>query len=58
MKGFNNIYFKHLLNLARPVGAADQSFLPIAGDGDGAKTGVTEFLKFDRLWGSRRRISW
>jgi len=44
VKGFNNIYFKHLLNLARPVGAADQSFLPIAGDGDGAKTAVTEFL--------------
>jgi 8-hydroxy-5-deazaflavin:NADPH oxidoreductase len=44
VKVFNNIFFKHLLNLARPAGAADRSFLPIAGDDAAAKTAVTEFL--------------
>jgi predicted dinucleotide-binding enzyme len=44
VKVFNNIFFKHLLNLPRPVDASDRSFLPIAGDGDGEKTAVTEFL--------------
>jgi 8-hydroxy-5-deazaflavin:NADPH oxidoreductase len=32
VKAFNNIYFKHLLSLARPARAADRSYLPIAGD--------------------------
>jgi 8-hydroxy-5-deazaflavin:NADPH oxidoreductase len=32
VKGFNNVYFKHLLSLARPAGATDRSYLPIAGD--------------------------
>ena len=32
VKVFNNIFSKHLLNLARPAGAADRSYLPIAGD--------------------------
>jgi 8-hydroxy-5-deazaflavin:NADPH oxidoreductase len=31
-KVFNNIYFKHLENLARPAGAADRTYLPVAGD--------------------------
>jgi hypothetical protein len=44
VKVFNNIFFKHLLNLARPSGAADRSSLPIAGDSATAKTAVTEFL--------------
>jgi hypothetical protein len=44
VKVFNNIFFKHLLNLARPVGAADRTFLPVAGDGDRAKAAVSEFL--------------
>jgi len=44
VKVFNNIYFKHLLNLARPSGAADRSWLPIAGDSATAKAAVTEFL--------------
>jgi 8-hydroxy-5-deazaflavin:NADPH oxidoreductase len=44
VKVFNNIYFKHLLNLARPSGAADRSALPIAGDSPEAKAAVTEFL--------------
>jgi predicted dinucleotide-binding enzyme len=30
VKVFNNIFFKHLLNLARPASAADRSALPIA----------------------------
>ena len=44
MKCFNNIYSKHLENLARPAGAADRSYLPIAGDSAGAKAAVTAFL--------------
>lgn len=44
VKVFNNIFFKHLLNLARSTGAADRSALPIAGDGPEAKAAVTEFL--------------
>jgi predicted dinucleotide-binding enzyme len=44
VKGFNNIYYKHLLSLARPSGAADRSALPIAGDDAAAKTTVTAFL--------------
>jgi 8-hydroxy-5-deazaflavin:NADPH oxidoreductase len=44
VKGFNNIFYQHLLSLSRPSGAADRSFLPIAGDDAGAKTEVTTFL--------------
>jgi 8-hydroxy-5-deazaflavin:NADPH oxidoreductase len=44
VKVFNNIFFMHLLNLARPAGAADRSYLPIAGDNATAKAAVTEFL--------------
>jgi 8-hydroxy-5-deazaflavin:NADPH oxidoreductase len=44
VKAFNNIFFKHLLNLARPAGAADRTYLPIAGDSEAAKAAVTEFL--------------
>jgi predicted dinucleotide-binding enzyme len=44
VKGFNNIYFKHLLSLARPAGAADRSALAIAGDDADAKATVTDFL--------------
>ncbi|MFG2455668.1 hypothetical protein ACGFWE_01080 [Streptomyces sp. NPDC048523] len=45
MKAFNNIFFKHLLSLTRPVGAADRSYLPIAGDSAAAKAAVTEFVE-------------
>lgn len=45
VKAFNNIFFKHLLSLARPAGAADRSYLPIAGDLEQAKTAVTEFIE-------------
>ncbi|MFJ3415309.1 NADPH-dependent F420 reductase [Streptomyces sp. NPDC086082] len=44
VKAFNTIFFKHLLSLARPSGAPDRSYLPIAGDSAPAKAAVTEFL--------------
>lgn len=44
VKAFNNIYYKHLLSLARPSGALDRSALPIAGDDATAKATVTAFL--------------
>lgn len=44
VKAFNNIFFKHLRSLARPSGAADRSFLPVAGDDPEAKAAVTAFL--------------
>jgi predicted dinucleotide-binding enzyme len=45
VKAFNTIFFKHLLSLGRPAGAADRSSLPIAGDSAPAKTAVTEFIE-------------
>jgi hypothetical protein len=45
VKVFNNIFFKHLLNLSRPPGAADRSTLPIAGDSAAGKRAVTGFLE-------------
>ena len=44
VKVFNNIFFKHLGSLARPAGAADRTYLPIAGDDTAAKAAVTGFL--------------
>jgi hypothetical protein len=44
VKVFNNIFYKHLLNLARPTGAADRTALPIASDSEAAKIQVAEFL--------------
>jgi 8-hydroxy-5-deazaflavin:NADPH oxidoreductase len=44
VKAFNNIYYKHLRSLSRPPGAADRTFLPIAGDDPAAKAAVTAFL--------------
>jgi 8-hydroxy-5-deazaflavin:NADPH oxidoreductase len=44
VKAFNNIFYKHLLSLARPAGAADRTFLPIAGDDSAAKQAVTAYL--------------
>lgn len=43
-KVFNNIFFKHLQSLARPAGAPDRSYLPIAGDSAAAKAEVIKFL--------------
>jgi predicted dinucleotide-binding enzyme len=47
VKLFNNIFFRHLQQLARPGGAPDRSALPIAGNDRSAKQTVTEFL--DRI---------
>jgi predicted dinucleotide-binding enzyme len=47
VKVFNNIYFVHLLTLARPTGAPDRTALPIAGDDEAAKAEATALL--DRL---------
>jgi hypothetical protein len=44
VKGFNNIYFRHLGALGRPTGSADRSALAVAGDDDRAKAEVTAFL--------------
>jgi len=44
VKGFNNIYYRHLRGLARPHGAADRSALLIAADDPAAQAAVTEFL--------------
>jgi 8-hydroxy-5-deazaflavin:NADPH oxidoreductase len=44
VKVFNNIFYKHLHALARPAGAADRSYLPIAGDDPAARAAVSEWL--------------
>jgi predicted dinucleotide-binding enzyme len=44
VKAFNNIFYKHLASLARPAGAADRSYLPIAGDDPNAKAEAASFI--------------
>jgi 8-hydroxy-5-deazaflavin:NADPH oxidoreductase len=44
VKAFNNINYKHLAVLARPVGATDRTTLPIAGNDPGAKKHAAELL--------------
>jgi predicted dinucleotide-binding enzyme len=44
VKGFNNIYYRHLAELARPAGATDRSAIVIAGDDQDAKKSAAEFL--------------
>jgi predicted dinucleotide-binding enzyme len=45
VKAFNNIFYRHLLSLARLAGVErDVTFLPIAGDDPAAKQAVTAFL--------------
>jgi 8-hydroxy-5-deazaflavin:NADPH oxidoreductase len=44
VKAFNNIHYRHLESLARPAGAADRSYLSIAGDDAAAKAAVIAFL--------------
>ncbi len=44
VKVFNNIFYRHLLSLARPAGDPSRSFLPIAADDPAAKSAVTAFL--------------
>jgi 8-hydroxy-5-deazaflavin:NADPH oxidoreductase len=58
VKAFNNIFFKHLLSLARPVGAADRSYLPIAGDSAPAKAAVTESIGYSVVDAGPLADSW
>jgi predicted dinucleotide-binding enzyme len=44
VKGLNNIYYGHLLALARPSGSPERSALPIAGDDADAKAAAAEFF--------------
>jgi predicted dinucleotide-binding enzyme len=44
VKVFNNIYYRHLLHLARPSSDPIRSYLPIAGDNGQAVAAVTRFL--------------
>jgi predicted dinucleotide-binding enzyme len=44
VKAFNNINYKHLRALPRPVGAADRTALPIAGNDPEAKKQAAELL--------------
>jgi predicted dinucleotide-binding enzyme len=44
VKAFNNINYKHLTALPRPVGAADRTSLPIAGNDPGAKKHAAELI--------------
>jgi 8-hydroxy-5-deazaflavin:NADPH oxidoreductase len=44
VKVFNNIFFKHLLSLARPAGDPERTALPISGDDPAAKAAVTSYL--------------
>ncbi|MBF4163800.1 NADPH-dependent F420 reductase [Nocardioides acrostichi] len=44
VKGFNNIFFKHLGSLQRPSGAEDRATLMIAGDDADAKARVAAFF--------------
>jgi predicted dinucleotide-binding enzyme len=61
VKAFNNIGANQLTTRARPVGDADRSALPIAGDDDGAKRQATELLDrlgFDAVDTGRTADSW
>ncbi|MFE7723938.1 NADPH-dependent F420 reductase [Nocardia rhizosphaerihabitans] len=44
VKAFNNIYFEHLAELARPAGAADRSALPVFGDDPAAKIAAAHLI--------------
>jgi 8-hydroxy-5-deazaflavin:NADPH oxidoreductase len=44
VKAFNNINFRHLVALPRPVDAPDRSTLPIAGNDPGAKKQAAELI--------------
>ncbi len=44
VKGFNNIFFRHLAELARPKGSPDRTALPIAGDDAAAVAHAAELL--------------
>ncbi|MFB4299130.1 NADPH-dependent F420 reductase [Actinomadura sp. NTSP31] len=57
VKAFNNIFFKHLLSLTRPEGAADRSYLPIAGDSAPAKGGGDRIHRIHRVQRRGRRVA-
>jgi len=44
VKVFNNIFYQHLGSLGCPAGAADRSYLPIAGDNADAKAEAARFI--------------
>ena len=44
VKVFNNIFYRHLLNLARPSTGPARCYLPIAGDNAQANSVVAQFL--------------
>ncbi|MFE9576032.1 NADPH-dependent F420 reductase [Nocardia sp. NPDC006044] len=44
VKAFNNIYFAHLGQLARPIGSPERTALPIAGDDADAKAAAAQLL--------------
>jgi len=44
VKAFSTVFFRHLPELARPVGAADRSAVPIAGDSAAAKAAVATLI--------------
>ena len=44
MKAFNNINYRHLRALPRPVGAPDRTALPIAGNDPDARKHAAELL--------------
>lgn len=61
VKAFNNIWFGHLGDLARPHGAPDRAVLAIAGDDSAAKDQVTTFLDsigYDALDAGSLADSW
>jgi len=45
VKAFNNIYYVHLAELARPAGASDRSALALGGDDPDAKAAVAAFVE-------------
>ncbi|MFJ9428585.1 NADPH-dependent F420 reductase [Streptomyces sp. NPDC101490] len=44
VKALNNVFYRHLLTLARPAGAPDRSALPVAADDQSAKAEVIALL--------------
>ncbi|MET8759887.1 NAD(P)-binding domain-containing protein [Lentzea sp. NPDC004782] len=61
VKAFNNISDQHLLELARPAGAADRTALPIAGDDPEAKASAAELISrlgFDTVDAGPLSESW
>jgi predicted dinucleotide-binding enzyme len=61
IKAFNNIYFKHLLELGQPQGTAGRIALPVAGDDHEAKAVILQLvdqLGFDGVDAGSLDESW